>query len=157
MSGKNAILVGCGTAALLGLLMMGLMVAFVVHVIQDPEGMEIAVRSPLDVAAGETFTVAVDVTNRRERKALTVPDVDICNVYLEGFVIVATDPVPQSVRHVPIDNSLSHVFNKSIGPGETETFTFSLRAEKPGIFRGDVDVCEGARFTTATVQTVVKK
>ena len=33
----------------------------------------------------------------------------------------------------------------------------TLRAEKVGIYRGDVDVCEGTQFITAMAQTVVKE
>jgi hypothetical protein len=36
-------------------------------------------------------------------------------------------------------------------------FKFRLRPAKPGIFKGDIDVCEGSQFLTTLAQTLVKE
>jgi hypothetical protein len=59
--------------------------------------------------------------------------------------------------HVPFDNRRSFTFDVSLPPGESRTFTFRLRAEKPVLNRGDVDVCEGLRFITGMAQTSVRE
>jgi len=84
-------------------------------------------------------------------------DVDIAEDYLAGFTVSSVSPTPKSNKHVPIDNSRSFTFGVQIPPRTAKSFKFKLRAEKPGIFRGDLDICEGARFTTEMAQTVVKE
>lgn len=156
MSTKKALLIGCGTATLVAVMLLGLLVGWFIYISQDIEGLSISIDSPLDVKVGETFKMTVNVKNEREKNALTVSDIDISDDYMEGFVTIATEPKPKSTMHVPIDNSMSHTFNTRISAGETKAFIFTLRSEKPGIFRGDLDVCEGSRFITVTAQTVAK-
>lgn len=57
--------------------------------------------------------------------------------------------------HIPLDNSMSYTFNTELAPGTSKTFTFNLRAQETGIFRGEVDVTQGMQFTSAVAQTVV--
>ena len=155
---KKAILAGCGCV---GLAALGLCIALGVWfslVVQDPEGLRVFVDSPTDVSVGQTFDLAVEVTNERPTKMLEVSDIDLSYDYLNGFVVVRAEPSPRSREdNVPFDNSRTFTFDQSIPPGETRSFVFTLRAETPGIYRGDVDVCEGLGFTTAMAQTVVKK
>lgn len=137
------------------LLVVILIVGFI-HVVQDVQGVAVSANSPLDVAVGETFDLTVEVKNERKTKVLELSDVDINEEYLAGFSVISIDPEFKSTMHNPIDNSLSYTFGVTIPAGETRTFTFTLRAEKAGIYRGDVDVCEGTRLITAVAQTVVK-
>jgi len=97
------------------------------------------------------------VKNERSGKVLRLSDVDIAEVYLAGFTVSAMKPTPKSNTHVPIDNSRSFTFDVPVSAGASQSFFFTLRAEKPGVYRGDVDVCEGARFITGMAQTVVKE
>jgi hypothetical protein len=39
--------------------------------------------------------------------------------------------------------------------GETRVFAWKLRGVESGMFRGDVDVCEGMQFLTSMAQTRV--
>jgi hypothetical protein len=88
---------------------------------------------------------------------LALSDIDIGESYLSGFLVVSTDPAPKSSMQLPFETGMSFTFDVSIPAGETQTFTFELRAESAGIYRGDVDACEGARFITALAQTNVKE
>ena len=157
-SGKKAALIGCGC---LGLAALGLCIALGVWfslAVEDPEGLRVSIGSPTDVSVGQTFDLAVELTNERPNKAFRLSDIDISYDYLDGFVVVSTEPSPKSSEdNAPFDNSRTFTFDQSIPPGETVSFVFTLRAETPGIYRGDIDVCEGLSFTTAMAQTVVSK
>lgn len=148
--------IGCGVAVLLGLAGVTAVVLLLAHVVQDPRGVEVSVTGPLDVAVGQTFDLTVTVTNRRPGKAVSLSDIDVAEEYLAGFTIAGVTPKPKSNTHVPFDNSRSFSFDVRIPPSQARRFTFTLRAEKQGVYRGDVDVCEGARFITEMAQTSVK-
>jgi hypothetical protein len=148
---------GCGGCLLVVVIAAVAMVSCVGYFGQDPQGVEVVVSSPMDVAVGEVFRLDVEVTNRRDTEPFGLTDVDLDEGYLESFTVVRTVPEHKSSMHVPIDNSRSFTFDRPVAPGETAVFTFELRAEEVGSFRGDVDVCEGARFLTKMVQTTVRE
>jgi hypothetical protein len=156
MTPKKAIILGCGIAALVLVAGVAAVILFFVYASQDVKGMALAVDGPTDVLVGQTFKLEVTVTNERPRKVLRLSDVDIAEGYLAGFSVVSVSPSPKSNKHVPIDNSRSFTFDVQIPTRTSRSFTFTLRAEKAGLYRGDVDVCEGARFTTGMAQTSVK-
>ena len=157
MSAQKAVLIGCGIALGLGLLFLVLVFVGFVYVIGDPPGVNAHVDVPLDVRVGATLDLVVTVTNVRSGKGLSLSSIDLSDEYLAGFTVLQVDPPAQSSMHIPLDNSQSFTFDAQVPPGESRQFTFSLRAEKPGIYRGDVDVCEGARFVTTMAQTVVRE
>jgi len=157
MSAKKVIAWGCGLVAAIGLLGVGAVVLFIVYASQDVKGVGVAIDGTTDVRVGETFELTVTVTNERPRKALALSDIDISEDYLAGFTVSTVDPTPKSSMHVPIDESLSFTFDVRIPPGQSRSFVFELRAEQPGLYRGDVDVCEGVRFITGMAQTSVKE
>jgi len=156
MPSKKAIAWGCGIVALVCLAAIAAIVLFFVYASQDVKGAGVSVNGPTDVVVGETFELTVAVTNERPRKVLALSDIDIAEDYLAGFTVSAITPRAKSSMHVPFDNSRSFTFGVQIPPGASKIFTFTLRAEKPGLYRGDVDVCEGARFITGMAQTSVK-
>ncbi len=157
MNAGKAIALGCVGIALIGFAGMAVMVGFFYHISQDPEGVAVSVDAPLEVGVGDTFDLVVTVTNQRESDVLHMSDLDIADEYLAGFVVVSVDPVEKSNMHVPLDNSMSYTFDEEIPRGESKSFTFHLRAQEPGVFRGDVDVTEGLRFTSTVAQTAVKE
>ncbi len=157
MTTKKAVLLGCGIAALAGFLAVAAVVGFIFYVSQDVKGVAVAVNSPTDVVGGQTFELAVVVTNERPRKAMALTDIDIEEAYLSGFTVSSIDPNPKSSMHVPVANSRSFTFDTPIPVGGTRTYTFKLRAEKPGVHRGDIDVCEGSRSISTMAQTSVKE
>ena len=136
--------------------MLVVSVGFVAHVAKDVEGVAVTVHSPSDVQVGQTFDLEINVTNERPRKVLQLSDIDIAEQYLTGFTVVTVKPPQKSSMHVPVVDSQSFTFDTTIAAGTSQTFTFTLRAEKEGIFRGDVDISEGMRTLTSMAQTVVK-
>jgi hypothetical protein len=157
MISNKAIALGCGVAALVGVIAIGAVILFVAHSIEDVQGVSVSIDGPTDVVVGQTFDLSVTVTNERPQKVLALSDIDLAEDYLQGFTVSSINPRPKSNQHVPIDNSRSFTFGVRIPPRETRTFTFTLRAEKAGLFRGDVDICEGTRFITGMAQTSVKE
>lgn len=156
MSAKKAILIGCGVVAVLAVLLLVIIFAGLAHISKDVEGVSLAVNAPLDVTVGETFDLAVEIKNEREKKALALSDIDISDAYLAGFAIISTEPTAKSSMLIEDPDMRSYTLEISIPPGEAKTFTLKLRAEKAGMYRGDIDVCEGLRFITIAAQTVVR-
>jgi hypothetical protein len=157
MKAKKALVIGCGAFALIAILVVAGLLLFVNHVSKDLEGVALTVNGPTDVAIGQTFDLEIVVKNERSGKVLRLSDVDIADEYLAGFTVSTVKPRPKSNTHVPIDNSRSFTFDVSIPPGTSQSFIYTLRAEKAGMYRGDVDVCEGMQFITGMAQTVVKE
>jgi hypothetical protein len=87
---------------------------------------------------------------------LKVSDVDIADEYMDGFIVSSVEPKHKSSTHLPVDDSQSFTFDASIPPGDSLVFAFTLLAIKAGVFRGDVDICEGSRFITHYAQISVK-
>jgi hypothetical protein len=148
---------GCSIAVAVCFGGIAAVVLFFVYASQDVKGVGVSVEGVTDVVVGETFELSVIVTNERPREVLALSDIDISEKYLTGFTITTIEPKPKSSMHVPIDDSRSFRFGVRIPPSASKTFTFTLRAEKAGLYRGDVDVCEGVRFITGMAQTSVKE
>lgn len=139
------------------ILVIGAFALFVAHVSEDIEAASIWVEGPSNVTVGQTFELKVTVGNAREGKPLSLADIDISDAYLNGFTVGLVQPKPKSSMHIPIDNSWSFTFEDKIPPGESRLYTFQLKAQTPGIYRGDVDAWEGMRFITGMAQTMVSE
>lgn len=152
----KAIALGCLGVGLLGFVGTIAAIGFLYQLSHDLEGIRVSVDAPLDVTFGDTFGLVVTVTNQRD-ELLTLSYIDIADEYLAGFVVVSVDPIEESVEHIPLDNSMSYTFNAGIPTGGTRVFTFNLRAEDTGSFRGHVHVVADLRFTSLVAQTVVSQ
>jgi hypothetical protein len=157
MTAGKAVAIGCGVTALVFLVVGAATILWIRHVSQDPQGVAISVEGPLEVPVGEEFTLTLVVENQRPAKPFGLTDIDFDEQYLEGFFVLGTDPPAMSSQHVPIDNTRSFSFNRPVPPATTMRFKFRLRPAKPGIFKGDIDVCEGSQFLTTLAQTLVKE
>ncbi|MCC7072801.1 MAG: hypothetical protein IT383_15850 [Deltaproteobacteria bacterium] len=157
MSAKKIVALGCGIAlvAVVGLVVMGALALSWLG--KEPSGVVVVVDAPTEVRVGDAFPLKVTVTNQRPDERLGLSDIDVGEAYLRGFTLEIIEPTPVTTMHVPIDDSQSFTFNTPLEPGASRTFTFNLRAAQPGVYRGDVDVCEGMHFVTAMAQTVVRE
>ena len=156
MKARTGILIGCGIV-LACVVVAGLFVTgFVLHVAKAPAGLRAYVESPDQVKDGVLFDLRVVVANDRKGQRLKVSSIDLGESYLAGFVVRSTAPAHKSSQRVPLDKSQSFEFDAVVPAGSTNVFTFHLRAAKPGMYRGDVDVCEGMQFLTLMAQTEVK-
>jgi len=157
MTTKKAVLLGCSAFALLGIAGATGIVLFLVHVSKDVEGLQISVKGPEEVVVGQTFDLEIVVRNERPRKAIQLSDIDLADEYLAGFTVSSVVPTYKSSSHVPIDDKRSFTFDLAIPPSQSRSFIFKMRAQKAGVFRGDVDICEGTQFKTGMLQTAVKE
>ncbi len=155
MTTRKVLLIGLGAFALMAVTAIVAIILFIAHVSEDVKGVAINIKSPTEVVVGEEFDLEISVKNERKGEAFELSDIDIAEVYLDGFIVGFIKPTPKSNMHVPIDKSRSFSFDHDIPADSSQTFVFKLRAEKEGIFRGDVDVCEGTRFITNMAQTAV--
>jgi hypothetical protein len=155
MSSKRALAVGCGVAALVAAAIAIAVVAWILHVVQEPKGVKVTVEGPLEVAIDEEFTLTIVIRNERRNRAFGLTDIDLADEYVNNFMVLGTDPAARSSTHVPIDNTRSFSFDHPIPPGGEARYAFRLRPVAVGVFRGDVDVCEGQQFLSALLQTQV--
>ena len=135
MNAKKALAIGCGAVALTVIVVGVGVVLFVTHVAKDLEGVAVTVNGPTDVAIGQTFDLEIIVKNERSGEVLRLSDVDIAEGYLAGFTVSTVKPPPKSNTHIPIDNSRSFTFDVSIPSGTSQSFIFTLRAEKAGVYQ----------------------
>ncbi|HYC71146.1 MAG TPA: hypothetical protein VEB66_08075 [Opitutaceae bacterium] len=152
---KKSLLLGCGIALAICLLVVAGFIGFLFYIAVDPPDITAVVSAPAEVKVGEAFDLEVVVTNRRAKGAMALSDIDVGESYLAGFKLASVEPTPKSSMHVPIDESRSFTFSVGIPAGESRTFVFRLQAETAGLHAGDVDVCEGLRFLTKSAQTRV--
>jgi hypothetical protein len=157
MSTGKALLIGCGGFLLLTLVGLAAFVGFIWYAAQDAQGVAVSIESPLDVRVGEAFDLIVKIKNERKDAAFKLTDIDFATDYIESFTVLSTDPPAKSTQRVPLIDQMSFTFGADVSAGTEKRFIFSLRAEKPGIHRGDVDVYEGLRFVTVLAQTIVSE
>lgn len=154
---NKTVLWGLVSLIFLGLSMVFGIAFFGAHLMKDLDGARIEIKSPLDVNVQQTFNLEITVHNQRPSKALQLTDLDLSEDYLNGFTVLEVTPSPKSNIRIPLENTRSYTFDIPISPGKSQSFVYTLRAEKEGIFRGDVDACEDLQFITEQAQTVVKK
>ncbi len=146
-------LIGCGVLLILGL--GGCFVA-VKYLLEEPEGVEVSVDAPARVTEGETFRIVARARNTGDEDRSLV-DLDLADEYLEGIMILDTEPGNRGSMHVPIDNTVSYKFELPIPPGGTAEVTFEAQALAAGDFAGDFDFCIDSETTclSSHVRTLV--
>lgn len=115
----------------------------------------ISVAAPAAVKVGETFTVVVTVRDL-SGTARMIGDVDIEETYLEGAAITGVDPAPSGGGSYA--GYAVHTMNLAVAPNGVGVVTFTLRAERPGVLSGDVDVYVDSdlAFETVRISTLVE-
>jgi len=152
----KVVLIVLGGAGLLFVGALGACVVGIAYIASDPPGVQVEVDGPSFVTMDEEFELTVTVENQREDEPFELSSIDLADVYLDGFMLLNTIPRARSSEHIPIDNTRSFAFNRSLPPGQSAQFTFRLKPVKAGIYRGDIDVVEGMRFTSVLAQTAVQ-
>lgn len=153
---KRVLLIGCGVLAGLALLGGLAIVGLLWYAAEDVQGVSVTFEQPESVKVGETFDLAVKVTNQRTKAPLKLSDIDIGNDYLAGFVVVATEPAFKSTTDVPIIDMRSFTFDITIPAQQSTVVKFKLKAAKEGLFSADLDINEGARSLSTLLQTLVE-
>jgi hypothetical protein len=122
-----------------------------------PENIAVEIDVPTRASVGETFMITADITNT-DGEAHILDSIDIGDEYLEGVVILGTDPAYSQTFHVPIDNTMSHTLLQTIEAGETLSVTFEAEALVAGDYSGAFDVCidSGGNCLFYSIRTLVE-
>jgi hypothetical protein len=133
----KAFLIGCGALLVLGVGGCFVVVSFL---LKQPEDIEVSVDAPARVAEGETFLITARARNTGDEPRRLV-DLDLADEYLEGVLILGTEPAYRDSMHVPIDNTVSYEFELAIPPGGVAEVMLEAQALRAGDFSGDFDFC----------------
>lgn len=149
----KAFLIGCGALVVLGI---GGCVVMFSFLLQQPENIEVSVDAPTRVTAGETFLISARARNTGDDDRRLV-DLDLADEYLEGILILDTEPDYRDSMHVPIDNTVSYKFELPIPPGGVAEVMLEAQALRAGDFAGDFDFCIDSETSclSSHVRTVV--
>lgn len=147
--------IGCGVVVLLA---VGLAVACYRWLAHEPEGVRVAVEAPLEVRAGERFTLVARVINRGSQ-AHRLVSIDVAQSYLGGLAVESTRPAFATAHHVPIDDTTAYALGLDVAPGEERRVEFRLFAAHVGDFAGDLDFCldSDVRCISFPARTIVRE
>ncbi|TAK98632.1 MAG: hypothetical protein EPO07_11695 [Verrucomicrobia bacterium] len=155
MKTGKAILLGCGIAVVVMLIVLFGGGVAVYKLAQDPQGMRVQIESPAKVKVDDEFEVRLLVVNEREGKSLKVASIDWSEDYLQGVTIRSCEPLARGSSLTGKDGGGSYSFEKLVPAGATNVFTFHMRAKRVGNFKGEVDVYEGLRLMTVLAELEV--
>lgn len=135
-----------------------LAVLFVVAGCSDPSNIVIRIEAPLRVSVGEQFEVRALIANE-SRKDQKLVDVDISSSWLDGLVVMYTDPPFTSASYLKIGDEWSYSFKEAIPAGETLVVTLYCEALYPGDWAGDADFCINTSFNflTQPLRTIISE
>lgn len=114
-------------------------------------GLMISVQSPTEVRVGDKFDAIVSVSSTETGRKIDHLSFD--NVYLSGFSIVAAEPLAAPMKGTPIT---LFPYDLAFNAGDKKTIKVTFKAERSGIYSGDVKVWYGFNNCTTRIQTLVK-
>lgn len=111
------------------------------------------ITAPASVTVGDEFDVRITITNTASTTR-AIGNIDFYTSYLDHFSIMSTDAALTTSPDTP---HTWQTFNtsKMLVPNGTLTFTWRLRAVKPGTAEGDIDVYVDEHMIWDTVVTKV--
>jgi hypothetical protein len=126
---------------------------------QEPQGVDIQMISPAQVAVDEQFTFIIRIQNTG-KEAQTLRRIDITTDYLDGFEISRIKPIYSYKNRANVLGIGVEIlqFHELILEGETLDVIFDATALKAGDFKGNLDVCVNSdivckKIVTRTVVT----
>ncbi len=135
-----------------------LAMALSLHGCASPSDVTIKIAdAPVEVRQGQRFSFTCTVTNTAEKDQELV-SLDVADEYLEGIVVVGTDPAFKEATHIPLDNTMSYGYNIPLVRGKPVNVVFDCYAAKPGDYSGEVDFCinNDSSFLSYPIRTIVK-
>lgn len=123
----------------------------------NPKNVTVSLEAPLTVEKGDEFVIVATVDNSASGQQ-TLVSLDIGDAYLDGIAIIRTEPDHQEATHVPIDNTMSYVFNIPVGPGKRTEVRLYAKAVKRGDYHSEIDFCINSDylFLSKAIRTVVE-
>ncbi len=135
-----------------------LTVFFIVAGCSDPSDISVRIDSPLRVGVGEQFEVRALIANE-SRKDQKLVDVDISSSWLDGLVVMYTDPPFTSASYLKIGDEWSYSFDKTIPAEGILELTLYCEALYPGDWAGEADFCINTSFNflTQPLRTIISE
>jgi len=119
----------------------------------NSQGILIWVEAPKVQKVGDVFVVSIRLENWTT-DPFKIEDVDLGAQYMNGFQLVEVSPRPSELDWSGGD--LSMTYDRVVEPGNSFEMKLNVRAQRPGIYLGDVDVWFGlAQSYTRIAQTRV--
>lgn len=117
------------------------------------QGILVWVEAPKVQKVGDTFVVSIRLENWTA-DPFKIEDVDLGALYMNGFQLVEVLPRPSELDWSGGD--LSMTYDRVVESGKSFEMKLNVRAQRPGIYLGDVDVWFGlAQSYTRIAQTRV--
>lgn len=137
---KKLWLWGCVTGLIL--LLIGLCI--VAYLVVSPSTLNGTISVPPVVNQGDEFDIIIFLTNSTG-KSVFIRDITFQNYIgasnlLKGASVISTDPDMWSDLSIFGKDLVEFRYNREIQPGETQTFTFHMKAENMGNYMGDIVV-----------------
>ncbi len=145
-------LLGCLAGAVgTGVLVFAVLV--LVSLDQDIDHLEIVVNSPESLEVGQTFDLEVVVHNNGS-ETVEIGSIDLYDDLLDAFAVVETDRPDDDILDQGILGSTSFEFSGTVPAGGSLSLTVKLKALRPGIHSGLIEVWSGlaSKTTRATLQ-----
>jgi len=149
MSKANTIIItGVVTFVLTSALWVAGIAGLYWYFVASPPSFSVQIETPSEVQLEEEFLMVVTVTNPSDEDA-ELGSIDIYDSLLDGFEILHVLPEPTD-RADYFDFHTAY-FNTRLAPGESETYSYTLRAKEEGLWVGDIDCCApNEKFVTTS-------
>lgn len=124
---------------------------------ESPKDVVVGVEAPLNVKNGDEFIIITTVKNTASIQQ-TLVSLDIADAYLDGIAIVRTEPDHKESTHIPLDNTMSYVFNLPVEASKHIEIKLHAKAVKQGDYNSEIDFCinSGFSFLSKAIRTIVE-
>ena len=141
----GALSVICVCGGVIGLIWLGSRIG-------PAEGIAVSITQPQRVTVGDDFDITIVIHNSLDKER-TLKDIDFWDPLLEGVTVKSVDVVYES--YDPDYGIVTYTFNQPIAPLRSMTITFTLTADKPGTYTGDLDVAVDHMLSITTNPTTI--
>jgi hypothetical protein len=123
----------------------------------SPKDVVVEVDVPISVKKGDEFAMLATIKNTASKQQKLV-SLDIGDAYLNGIAILRTDPDHREAFHVPLDNTMSYVFNIPVPAGKHVEVGFQAKAIAQGDYMSEIDFCinSDSSFLSRSIRTIVE-
>ena len=123
----------------------------------EPEDVNVTIELPLNVSQGDEFVIVATVKNTSSDQQELV-SLDIADGYLDGIAILRTEPNHSEATHIPLDNTMSYVFELPVGAGEQKEIKLYAKAVRQGDYNAEIDFCINSEFSflSRSIRTIVE-
>lgn len=126
------------TALVTSAFWLGVAVITVTFFLDSSSPFQVTADFPTETTVGEEIDVTVTIVNPHDEE-IEFDSIDVYDSLLEGFEFLGMTPEPKNSEEY--FDFQSYFFAKALQPQESLNVVLHLKAETPGYYSGDVDVC----------------